>query len=171
LENGLRIKTRNIRTLNKPGVFQYVLDAYNDYKIDILAIQDIRWPNSRNLKKVNTTLFYNSTTNKKHENGVNFMVRDKVLPNVKAFSALSDRICYIHAAGKIFDGIIINCYAPMEEKNKGIKDKFYDELESVYDTLPLQSLKIIVSNMKAKVGKEHMYRPVIRPDSLHEVNN
>lgn len=34
-ENGLRIGTWNIRTLNKPGALQYVLDAYTNYTIDI----------------------------------------------------------------------------------------------------------------------------------------
>jgi len=55
-------------TLNKLGALQYVLDAYNDYKINILATQEIRWLNSGNLKKGNTTLFYSGTTNGKHEN-------------------------------------------------------------------------------------------------------
>jgi len=39
--------------------------------------------NSENIKKGNTTLFYSGTTNGKHENGVGFMVHDKMLPNLK----------------------------------------------------------------------------------------
>lgn len=170
-ENGLRIGTWNVRTLNKPGALQYVLDAYNNYTIDILAVQEIRWPNNGNLKKGNITLFYSGTSNGKHENGVGFMIHDKILPNVKTFSAFNDRICYIHIAGKILDLIIINCYAPTEEKDEDIKDKFYEELESVYDTLPLHCIKIVVGDMNAKVGRENMYRPVIGPNSLHEISN
>lgn len=113
---------------------QYVLDAYNNYTIDILAVQEITWPNSGNLKKDNITLFYSGTTNGKHENGVGFMVYDKILPNVKNFSAFNDRIFYIRITGKIFDLIIINCYTPTEERDEDIKDKFYKELEMVYDT-------------------------------------
>ncbi|KAL4084839.1 hypothetical protein QTP88_027723 [Uroleucon formosanum] len=48
------------------------------------------------------------------------------------------------AGGKIFDLIIINCYAPTEKKDEDIKDKLYEELERVYDTLPLYCIKIAV---------------------------
>jgi len=50
-ESGLHLKTWNIRTLNKPEALKYVLEAYNIYKMDILALQEIRWPNNENLKK------------------------------------------------------------------------------------------------------------------------
>jgi exonuclease III len=146
----------NVRKLNKPGALQNVLNAYNNYTIDILAVQEIRWPNSGNLKKDNITIFYSGTANGKHENGVGFIVHDKTLPNVKTFSAFNDRMCYIRIAGKIFDLIIINCYAPTEEKDEDIKDKFYEELERLYDTLPLHCIKIVVGDMNAKVGREHI---------------
>jgi hypothetical protein len=38
LETGLRLETWNIRTLNKPGAFKYVIDAKKSYKLDILAL-------------------------------------------------------------------------------------------------------------------------------------
>lgn len=44
-ENGLRLGTCNVKTLNKSGTLQYLLDIYNNYTIDVLAIQEIRWPN------------------------------------------------------------------------------------------------------------------------------
>lgn len=131
----------------------------------------MRWPNSGNLKKGNTTLFYRCTTNGKHENGVGFMIHDKILPNVKIFSAFNDRICYICIAKKILDVIILNYYAPTEEKDEDVKDKFYEKLEGVYKTLPQHCIKMVVSHMNAKVGREHMFRPVIGPNSLHEISN
>lgn len=56
LETGLRLGIWNIRTLNKPGAFKYVIDAKNSYKLDVLAIQELRWADSRNIKKDNTML-------------------------------------------------------------------------------------------------------------------
>lgn len=53
--------------------------------MDILALQEIRWPNSGKLKKGNTILFYNKTTNGQQENRVGFMVHDKTLPRCKSF--------------------------------------------------------------------------------------
>jgi len=99
------------------------------------------------------------------------MIHDKLLSSVKVFSALNDRICYILIVGKVFDVIIINFYAPTKEKSEDIKKIFYEELESVYDTLPLHCAQMIISDMNAKVGKERIYRPVIGPDNLQEVSN
>lgn len=99
------------------------------------------------------------------------MMHDKVLPNVKAFSAFNDRIYYICIAGKIFDVVIINCYAPKEEKNKGIKDKFNEEVKSVWNTLQLYCIKMVVGHINANIRNKHMYRPVIGPERLHEVSN
>lgn len=35
----------------------------------------------------------------------------------------------------------------------------------------MHCVKIIVGDMNAKVGKKRMYRPIIRPDNLHEFSN
>lgn len=164
--------TWNIRTLNKPGALKYVLEEQNNkYKLDVLAIQEIRWTGNGNIKKENITLFYSGFGNGKHENGVGFMVQDKVLSCIKHFAAVSDRICYIQIAGRLFDLVIINCYAPMEDKNDDIKDIFYEELEAVYDSLPLHCVKMVVGDFNSKVGRENSFRPTIGPDSLHNISN
>lgn len=171
METGLRLGTWNIRTLNKPGAFKYVIDAKNSYNLDILALQEVRWPDSGNIKKGNTTLFYSGTNNGRHENGVGFMINKKILHNTKSFTPVNDRICYIKIFGRHFDLILINCYAPTEDKADDIKEKFYDELETVVNSLPNHCSKMIVGDFNAKIGREHIYRPIIGPDSLHEISN
>lgn len=109
-----------MRTLNKPGALKYVLEEQKKYKLDILAIQEIRWTGNGNIKKENITLFYSGSENGKHEYGVGFMVQDKVLPCIKYFLAVSDRICCIRIADRLFDLVVINCYAPTEDKIEDI---------------------------------------------------
>ncbi|XP_050439094.1 uncharacterized protein LOC126844740 [Adelges cooleyi] len=123
------------------------------------------------MKKDNKTFFYSGTDGGKHENGVGFMVNEKVLHNIKTFIPVDDRICYIKIAGRLFDLVIINCYAPTEDKDDETKDKFYDELERVVNSLPTHCIKMIVGDLNAKVGRETMYRPTTEPDSLHETSN
>jgi len=171
LETGLRLGTWNIRTLNKPGAFKYVIDANNSYKLDILALQEVRWPDSGNIKSGSTTLFYSGTNNGRCENGVGFMINEKILHNTKSFTPVNDRIYYIKISGRLFDLILINCYAPTEDKADDIKEKFYDELETVVNNLPTHSLKMIVGDFNAKIGRENIYRPIKGPDSLHEISN
>ncbi|KAE9521335.1 hypothetical protein AGLY_018266 [Aphis glycines] len=141
------------------------------YNLDVLAIQEIRWTGNGNIKKENITLFYSGSENGKHENGVGFMIQDKILPGIKHFSAVSDRLCYIRIAGRLFDLVIINCYAPTEDKNEDLKDNFYEDLEALYDSLPVHCVKMVVGDFNAKVGKENRFRPTIGPDSLHNISN
>lgn len=101
MENGLHLGAWNIRTLNKSGVLKYVFEAYNMYKIDVLALQEIRWLNNGNVKMEKITLFYCGSNNGKHENGIGFMVHDKILPCIKNFSAVSDQIYYVQIVGRI----------------------------------------------------------------------
>ena len=41
------------------------------------------------------TLFYGGVTTNRHENGVGFLVHNRLIPWVKQFKAINDRICHI----------------------------------------------------------------------------
>ncbi|XP_008179458.1 craniofacial development protein 2-like [Acyrthosiphon pisum] len=169
--NGINLGSWNVRTLNIPGALQYVLDTVRSYKIQLLALQEVRWPNKGSVTKENMTLFYSETDNGARENGVVFIVHDCLLPHVKIFEPVNDRICYIILKGKYFDIAVISCYGPTEEKEDKKKDKFYEELAEVYDRLPRHSIKIFLGNFNAKIGRETMYRPLIGKESHHEYSN
>jgi len=102
---------------------------------------------------------------------VGIIVHERLLPHVKVFEPVNDRICYILLKGKFFDIVVISYYDPTEEKEDEKKNKFYEKLEEVYDRLPTHSIKIFLGDFNAKVGRETMYRPTIGKDSLHENSN
>jgi hypothetical protein len=58
---------------------------------------------------------------------------------------------------------------PTEDKIDDIKDKFYEELEQVFDKFPRYYMKILLGNFSAKVGREDIFKPTI--ESLHEISN
>jgi len=49
--------------VDTPGALQYVLDTVKLYKIKLLPLQEVRWPNNESLTKGNMTLFYSGTDN------------------------------------------------------------------------------------------------------------
>ncbi|KAJ4439470.1 hypothetical protein ANN_07594 [Periplaneta americana] len=65
------------------------------------------------------------------------------------------------------DIIVINAYAPTEEKDDHIKDSFYEELEHTFDQLPRYHMKILLGHFNSKVGQEDIFRPTIGKESLH----
>jgi len=117
------LRSWNVRTLNKPGALQCVLIVAEAYEIQILALHEFRWLNKGTLKKENMTLFYSGSENKKHENGVGIMIHDSILPQVKIFKAINDRLCYIILKGRIFDMRIICWYGPTEDRQDEKKKK------------------------------------------------
>ncbi|KAL4097205.1 hypothetical protein QTP88_022016 [Uroleucon formosanum] len=134
-----------------------LLDAIKKYNTNILALQEIRWPNEGSMKKEDKTIFYSGRKDGKHENGVDFIVSDDTLPQVKDFTAVNDRLCYIRIAGRIFDIIIINAYAPTEEKEENLKNDFYDDLDNILDTTMNSCIKILIEKLSDRdVLKEYI---------------
>jgi hypothetical protein len=52
-----------------------------------------------------------------------------------------------------------------------VKDRFYEELERVFDKFPQYHLKILLGDFNAKVGRESIFKPTIGNKSLHEIIN
>jgi len=116
--NGIKLGSWNVRTLNTLGALQYVLNTVKSYKIQILTLQEVRWPNNGNITKEYMTLLYSGTNNGLRKNGVGIIVHESLLPLVKSFEPVNDRICYvIILKGKYYDVSVISCYGPTEEKD------------------------------------------------------
>ncbi|KAG8233466.1 hypothetical protein J437_LFUL013754 [Ladona fulva] len=62
----------------------------------------------------------------------------------------------------------IKCHAPTEGSDDQTKDKFYEELEMVLDTIPKDHCKLILGDLNAKIGKEQIF---LGKHSLHYVSN
>jgi exonuclease III len=52
-----------------------------------------------------------------------------------------------------------------------MKDRFYKELEHVFDKFPKYHMKILLGDFNAKVGRRDIFKPTIRNESLCEISN
>ena len=55
---------------------------------------------------------------------------------MKRVEFVSDRLSHIVLGGHWRNTIVVNVYAPSEEKSDKSKDSFYEELEQVFDRFP-----------------------------------
>jgi hypothetical protein len=78
---------------------------------------------------------------------------------------------YIILRGRWHDIIVLNVHAATEDKIDYMKDRFFDELECVFDKFPKYHIKILLGGFSAKVGKEDIFKPTIGNESLHEIVN
>jgi exonuclease III len=66
---------------------------------------------------------------------------------------------------------VLNVHAPTKDKIDDIKNRFYEELEQVFDKFPRYHMKILLGDFNAKVGREDIFKPTIGNESLHEISN
>jgi exonuclease III len=65
------------------------------------------------------------------------------------------------------DIIAPNVHAPMENKTDDVKDRFYEELERVFDKL---HMKILLGDFNAKVGREDFFKPTTGDERSQEIS-
>jgi len=130
---GFRIGTWNVKTLYKAGALGALVDTIDRYNVNIVALREMRWQGEGCLSTGNMTLFYGGLTTSKQENGVIFLVHNSLIPWIKQFKAINDRICYIRINMNHRVMVIICAYVPTKSGNEEAKDTFYEELEQVYD--------------------------------------
>lgn len=124
---------------------------------------------NRKSKTQKTTFFYYES--KSHDKGEGFPVNDNIIFAIKIFVPINDRICYIVAKGKWFDIAFINYYASTVDKDNETKNDFYSRLETVYESIPSNVIKVVLGDFNAKVGREQWFRPVIGNESLDNTSN
>ena len=78
------------------------------------------------------------------------------------YTVLRDRWCYV---------IFLNVHASSEQKSDNLKDRFYEELEQVFDRFPKYDMKILLGDFNPKVGRENIFKPTTGNESLLQDSN
>jgi hypothetical protein len=78
---------------------------------------------------------------------------------------------YIILRGRWFHIIVLNVHAPTEDRNDDVNNSFYEELERIFDKFPKYYMKILLGDLRAKAGKENLFKPTSGNENLHEINN
>jgi hypothetical protein len=103
--------------------------------------------------------------------GTGFFVHKGIISAVKKVEFVGDRMPYIILRGRWFHIIVVNVHAPTEDKIDDMEDRFYEELEHIFDKFPRYSMKILLGDFNAEVGGEDILKPTIWNESLHEIIN
>jgi hypothetical protein len=90
---------------------------------------------------------------------------------VKRVEFVSDRMSYTILRGRWCNIIVLNVHPPTEDKIDDIKDRFYEELEQVFDKFLKYHMKILLGYFNVKVGREDIFKPTIGNESVRKINN
>jgi hypothetical protein len=107
--------------------------------------------------------------NEYHEIGTGIFVHKRIISAVKRVEFINIRMSCIMLRGRWCDIFALNVHAPTEYKIDDIKDRFYEELEHVFDKFPKYRMKILLGD--AKIGSKDIFKPTIGNESLNEIYN
>jgi hypothetical protein len=156
--------------LYRTGACQNLADVLKEYNVTIAALQEVRWTGTGQVK-INDYIIYYKGLDDTHHFGTGFALHKDYEFCVKEFNPVSERICTIRLDTKPFNIFIINIHAPTECKEEILKEEFYEEVTEVYDSAPRNTVRIIIGDFNAKIGRESLLRPTIGLHSAHEQSN
>jgi hypothetical protein len=67
--------------------------------------------------------------------------------------------------------MVLNVHPQREDKIDDTKDRFYEEVEHIFDKFPKYYMNILLGDFVAKVGREDILKPTIGNERLHEISN
>lgn len=124
------------------------------YKLDIVALQEIRWHDAGAITKRDFTLYYSGTTERLGQRGTGFWTSCSIRDRILGFDPISERICKIRVKGKFNNLSLVCVYAPTEANEEEEKEFFYDTLENVCDKVNKYDTLIVLGDFNARIGKE-----------------
>jgi hypothetical protein len=135
-----------------------------------VGVQEVRCDGG-DTERAGEYIFFYGKENENHELGTGFFVPKRIISAVKRVEIVSDRMSYIILRGRWCNIIVLNVHAPTENKIDDKKDRFYEELEQVFDKFPRYHMKILLGDFNAKVGRKFIFKPTMGNESLHEISN
>jgi exonuclease III len=159
----IRFGTWNVRSTYRAGSLRAVAEEISKYKLDLVGVQEVRWDGGGTEPAGDYTYYYGKG-NENHELGTGFFIHKKIVSEVMREEFVSDRMSHITLKGRWCNNIVLNVHAPTEDKIDDIKDRFYEELEQVFDKFPKYGMRILLGDFNAKVGRKDIFKPTIRND-------
>jgi exonuclease III len=143
----MRFGTWNVRSMYRAGSLRAVAEEISKYKLDLVGVQEVRWGGGGTEPAGEYTFFYGKG-NENYELGTGFFVHKRIILAVKRAEFINDRMSYVILRGCWCDIIVLNVHAPTEDIIDDIKDRFYEELENVFDKFPNYHMKILLGDLE-----------------------
>ena len=80
---------------------------------------------------------------------------------LKRVEFFSGRVSCIRLKGRWCDIIVVNVRSSLKDNADDIKDSFYEEIERLFDQLPMYHMTILLDEFNAKVGRDNIFQPTI----------
>lgn len=163
--------TWNVRTMLQVGKMKEIANEMLKYKIDIIALQEIRWQGQGIINKANYTLIYSGPETRTGQLTTGFIMTRKMREGLLETETVNDRICRIRLKGRFRNITILSVHAPTEEKDEEEKEMFYDQMDDICNKVQKYDMVIIMGDLNAKIGREKYLAKVAGKYTIHDESN
>jgi exonuclease III len=140
-------------TLLRPGKLQELMEEIAKIQIEILALQETRWPGKGQINKKDYIFYYSGSKEKTGQAGTGFLLTKKIHKHIISYELHNERLWKLRAKGKYNNITLKNAYAPTEDKTEEVREQFYDDLQLIDDKVQKGDLTIILGDVNAKTRK------------------
>ena len=162
------------RTQRRTALVGRELDRY---KVEIAALSETRLAEEGLLKEVGAgyTFFWSKRKNEeRREAGVGFAIKSHLVSKLSGLpKGINDRLMTLRLplSGKRH-ATIVSAYAPTMTNPDEVKDKFYDDLDSVISAAPRTDKLIPLGDFNVRVGTDHQtWEGVIGSEGVGKCNS
>jgi exonuclease III len=155
----------------KPGKMKEIMEELSKARVNVVAVQEIRWQGQGRIDKKDFSLFYSGPKERTGRYGTGFIVNAKTRKSLLSFEPLSDRLCKLRLRGKFRNLTLLSTYAPTEDSPATMKDEFYDQLSQACEKASKYDILILLGDFNAKIGRENFIVMVAGKYTLHEVTD
>ena len=154
-----RVATWNVQTLYQTGKLAQVVSVFDKYRLDLLGITEVRWLGfDKKVLQSGHTLIYSGKENGTHEEGVALLCSKEISRTLLEWKPLGARMLRARFNGKYTKLTVLVCYAPTEDAEEELKDRFYDQLQAAIEDVPAHDMLLITGDLNARTGNDNTGR-------------
>uniref|UniRef100_A0A7I4YL78 Endo/exonuclease/phosphatase domain-containing protein n=1 Tax=Haemonchus contortus TaxID=6289 RepID=A0A7I4YL78_HAECO len=123
-KNQTFVATWNVRKLNQTGNLAQLLREFDEYRLDILGISEVRWLGTGRMTSGNKTVLHSGHENR-YERGVGFVLSGRAAKALEGWNT---------------------------DSNDDTENDFYELLQDTIDNAPRRDLKTVFGDFNAKIN-------------------
>ena len=141
--------------------------------IDIMGISETHWTGQGKVELAEgDTIIYSGRDDDEHRQGVGILMSKKASRALTDWTPVSERIIQARYHSQHIKLTVVHVYAPTEDAEEQVKNKFYMRLQEVLDTRNKHDMLIVTGDMNAKVGDDNEgYERVMGRHGLGKCND
>ncbi|PSN56669.1 hypothetical protein C0J52_10799 [Blattella germanica] len=142
----LKLATRNVQTMLRPGKMNEIGKEILKYRLEVVALQEIRWQGEGRIDKKEFTQLYSQPHRRTGLYGTGFLVSKKIGPSIMEFEAINESIYRLKLRGRFRNVTILSVYAPHEGSSEEDKEQFYEKIEIIVSKIRKYDMVIIMGD-------------------------